>query len=95
MTPVVLSRLEFSVLSPKASQELTFIIRISGSVDEISFVFDCRAIYISCSLLSIALICRGVSLRLGRLSYTIPAFTSKVSIFMGRFNKKVLPHLCR
>ena len=79
--PVVLSRPTFSVISKKLSQDLTFIRRMPGAVNEKGFRFSRWAIYISFSALSSTLTCRWVSLRRGGFYSIFPAVTSTVGIF--------------
>ena len=63
----------------------TFIRRMSGVVNEAGFQFAIRAIYTQFSALSSTLSCHGVSLRRCNFSSIIPAVTSKVGIYPGRF----------
>ena len=82
---MVLSRLNFRLLRNKVSQDLTSIIWMSGAVNETYFRFALWAIYILFLALSGALSCSGASIRQGGFSYLIPAVTSTVGIFPGRF----------
>ena len=85
MIPIVLGRLTLSILSPKVPQDLTFIRRMSGVVDETGFWFALRAIYISLLALSSTLYSRGVSLIWGGLSFIILSVISTVGICLDRF----------
>ena len=85
MIPEVLSRIAFSVLSNKVSQDLTFLRRMSRDMNETCFWLSCQVIYISFSALASALSRRGVSLIRGRFSSLITSVTRTVGIFPGRF----------
>ena len=80
MIPVVLSRIIFSVLITKVSQDLTSIRRIYGYMNDTGFQFDCKSIYISFLALASALTCHMASLRRGGFSSIIPAATTTVEI---------------
>ena len=82
---MLLIRLPLIILSPKVSQDLTFIRRISGGVDETGSRFYLRVIYISFSVLAGDLSCRRASFRRGGFSSHIPSVTSTVGICLGRF----------
>ena len=58
---MALIRLTFSIISPKFSQDLTFIRRMYRAVDETGSLFALRSIYISFSALASALQSRGES----------------------------------
>ena len=82
---MVLGRINISVLNTKVSQELTFIRRMSGDVNETGFRFALQLIYLSFLLLVRALSHRRVSLRQGGFSSFIPAVTNTFDIYPGRF----------
>ena len=84
MITMVLSTITFSLLITKVSQDLAFIRRIPGAVNETAFWFACWVIYISFLELVSALTHRGVSLWQGVFSSIIPYFTIVVGIFLGR-----------
>ena len=85
MIPMVLSRLTICILSTKLPQDITFIRRISGAVDDTSFRFALKVIYILFLALPRAIPCRGSGLRQGVLSSIIPDATRTVVIYPGRF----------
>ena len=85
MIPMVLSRLNISILRTKFSQDLTFIKIMYGAMNEIGFRFALSAIYISFSVLASALFRRRASIRQGEFSSLITSVTSKIGIFPGRF----------
>ena len=82
---MVFISLNFSILITKVPQDLTFIRRMSGAMNETGFQFSLRAIYILFSELARALTSNRVSLSIGGLPSLIPAVTSTVGIFPGRF----------
>ena len=85
MIPMVISRLTISLLSTKFSQDLTFVIRMSGAVNKTGFWFALQSIYISFLVLSGALYRLRVSLRRGGLYSLILAVTSTIGIFHCSF----------
>ena len=83
--PMDLSRLTFSLLITKVSQDLTFIRIISGAVNDTGFRLALWSIYISFSTLARAITCCGVSLIQGGLSFIIDSVTRIFGILPGRF----------